>query len=59
MNSRQYAKMMKDNLDRVLSAAGIIEYIRVCLSADRTEYEILLEDNTNIILSSGFDYCED
>lgn len=59
MNSRQYAKMMEEALNQTLLEAGITEYTSVCLSADRTEYEVALKDGSIKIVSSGFEYFED
>jgi hypothetical protein len=59
MNSGQYERQQLDHLQQVLDAAGIREYKRCVLSADRTEYEITLPDNTVIIIPSGFEYFED
>ena len=35
------------------------EYTSVCLSADRTTYEVVLIDGTVKTIPSGFDYFED
>lgn len=61
MNSRQYEKMMNDALALTLQAAGIrsSEYTSVCLSADRTEYEVMMKDGSIRIVASGFEYMED
>ena len=44
-----------------LAKAGINkgEYTSVCLSADRTRYEVTLLDGTVQFISSGFEYFED
>ena len=61
MNSRQYEKMMIEALHATLTAAGINpnDCKGSCLSADRTEYEIILTDGSTRIIPSGFDYFED
>ena len=59
MNSRQYARMMEEALNQTLLEAGISEYTSVCLSADRTEYEVVLKDDSIKIIPSGFEYFED
>ena len=59
MNSRQYERQQLEHLRSVLDAAGIKEYKSVTLSADRTEYEVTLVDNTTQIIPSGFEYFED
>ena len=59
MNSRQYAKKMKEACDETLTNAGILEYNTVCLSADRTEYEVTFKDGSVRIIESGFEYFED
>lgn len=59
MNSKQYAKMMEEAYKETLTRAGIIEYTAVCLSADRTKYEVTLKDGSVRIVESGFEYFED
>lgn len=59
MNSRQYARMMEEALNQTLLEAGISEYMSVCLSADRIEYEVTLTDGSIQIIPSGFEYFED
>ena len=61
MNSRQYAKMMEEACIATLTEAGINpgEYTGTCLSADRTEYEVTMNDDTVRIVKSGFDFFED
>lgn len=59
MNSRQYAKIIEAAYKDALNKAGITEYTSICLSADRTEYEVMLRDGSLIIIESGFDYFED
>jgi hypothetical protein len=61
MNSRQYEKMMQEAFTNTLTAENIHngDYTNVCLSADRTEYEVTMADGTIRIIKSGFDYCED
>lgn len=59
MNSRQYAKMMKETAEETLTTAGISDYTAVCLSANRTEYEVILADGSTKIIPSGFEYLED
>ena len=59
MNSRQYAKMMEEAAKETLDIAGITEYTSICLSADRTEYEVVLKDGSTRIIESGFEYFED
>lgn len=61
MNSRQYEKMMTEIYKATLSNAGLNEgeYTSVGLSANRTEYEVTLNDGSVVIIPSGFDYLED
>lgn len=59
MNSRQYEKMMNEALNQTLVEANITEYKTVCLSADRTQYEVTLKDGSKKIIPSGFEYFED
>lgn len=61
MNSKQYAKMMEENLKKILAENEILEgtYTQICLSADRTKYEILMKDGLTKYINSGFDYFED
>jgi hypothetical protein len=59
MNSKQYAKMMKDTVEETLTTSGIYEYTSMYLSADRTEYEITLKDGSVKIVPSCFEYFED
>jgi len=59
MNSRQYEKMMNEVLNKTLTEANIIEYKTVCLSADRTQYEVTFKDGSKKIIPSGFEYLED
>lgn len=61
MNSHQYEKIMNTALNITLTEAGINteDYTRVCLSADRTEYEVTMIDGSTRIINSGFDYFED
>jgi hypothetical protein len=61
MNSRQYEKMMTEIYKATLGNAGINEgeYTSVCLSADRTEYEVTLIDGSIVVVPSGFEYTED
>ena len=58
MNSRQYEKMMNEALNKTLTEANITEYKTVCLSADRTQYEVTLRDGSKKIIPSGFEYFE-
>lgn len=58
MNSRQYAKMMEYAAKETLFDAGIFEYTTICLSADRTEYEVTMIDGSTKIVKSGFEYFE-
>ena len=58
MNSRQYEKMMNEELNKTLAEANITEYKTVCLSADRTQYEVTLRDGSKKIIPSGFEYFE-
>ena len=53
MNSRQYEKMRNDQLRETMKKAGILEYTRVCLSADQQEYEGTLKDGSVVIVPSG------
>lgn len=59
--SREYAKKMESLCDRILTEAGINEkdYTSVCLSADRTEYKVYMNDGTELTIATGFDYLED
>jgi hypothetical protein len=61
MNSRQYERMMIEVLNTTLAAAGIDpeDCAGSCLSADRTEYEIVLKDGTSKTIPSRFDRFED
>lgn len=61
MNSRQYEKMMIEAYKSALTDFGIREgeYISVCLSADRTEYEVTLTNGNTVVIPSGFEYMED
>jgi hypothetical protein len=61
MNSRQYERMMIEICNETLKNAGINEsdYTRVGLSANRTEYEVTLNDGSIVVVPSGFDYVED
>jgi hypothetical protein len=61
MNSRQYTKQQEEAFKVTLAKAGINkgEYTSVCLSADRTRYEVTLLDGTVQFISSGFEYFED
>jgi hypothetical protein len=53
MNSLQYEKMRNEQLNETIKKAGILEYKRVCLSADQQEYEVTLKDGTVVIVPSG------
>ena len=53
MNSRQYEKMRNEQLTETIKKAGILEYKRVCLSADQQEYEVTLKDGSVVIVPSG------
>jgi hypothetical protein len=53
MNSRQYEKMRNDQLRETMKKAGILEYTRVCLSADQQEYEVTLKDGSIVMVPSG------
>ena len=61
MNSRQYEKMMKAALNATLVEHGIEpeDYVRVCLSADRVEYQITMKDGSRRSVPSGFEHFED
>ena len=59
MNSRQYEKMMNEAVKQALERENIREYTSVCLSADRTTYEVVLTDGTVRTIPSGFEYFED
>lgn len=61
MNSRQYEKMMQEAFTNTLAAENLhsSDYTSVCLSADRTVYEVTLTDGTVKLVKSGFDYFED
>lgn len=50
---------MKEACKETLTKAGILEYNTVCLSADRTEYEVTLKDGSIKIVEGGFEYFED
>jgi hypothetical protein len=58
MNSRQYAKQQESAYKTTLTKAGIndADIKRVCLSADRTAYEVTLQDDSIVIVPSGFEY---
>ena len=58
MNSRQYEKLMITHLNSVLLEHNIKhgEYSSICLSADRTKYEIIMLDKTTKIISSDLGY---
>jgi hypothetical protein len=53
MNSRQYEKMRNDQLRETMKKAGILEYTRVCLSADQQEYEVTVKDGSIVMVTSG------
>jgi transaldolase len=59
--SRQYEKMMKEAMEYALSAndIGLDDCGDVCLSDDRTEYEVAMNDGSIRIIKSGFAYLED
>ena len=61
MNSRQYEKIMKEALNASLAEHGIEreDYVTVCLSADRLEYQITMKDGSRRSVPSGFEYFED
>lgn len=59
MNSREYAKMRTEQLEQVLSESGITDYKSVCLSADQQEYEVVLKDDSLLIIPSGLPLHED
>ena len=59
MNSRQYAKMREEQLTETLKKAGITEYKSVCLSCDQQEYEVVLKDDTTVVIPSGLPYHYD
>jgi hypothetical protein len=59
MNSRQYEKMMNEAFTEALASVNITEYKSVCLSADRTTYEVIMNDGTVKLVESGFEYFED
>lgn len=61
MNSRQYEKMMNEACNNMLAENGIgkDEYKSVCLSADRTTYEVIMKDGSVKMIKSGFEYFED
>jgi hypothetical protein len=59
MNSGQYERQQLDHLQQVLDAAGIREYKRCVLSADRTRYAVTLLTGEEITVPSGFEYFED
>jgi len=61
MNSRQYAKIMEEAMAFALSESNIKsgDYTSVCLSADRTTYEITLTDGAVKLVPSRFEYFED
>jgi adenosylcobinamide amidohydrolase len=60
MNSTQYAQQQAA-YKNTLANAGIAEqdYTGVCLSADRTQYEVVLKDGSVVLVPSGFEYCSD
>ena len=53
--------MMNEHYKSVLASNNIKEndYINVCLSADKTTYEVKMKDGTVRTIPSGFDYLED
>jgi hypothetical protein len=59
MNSREYAKIRTEQLRQILSEAGITDYKSVCLSADQQEYEVVLKDDSLLIIPSGLPYHYD
>ena len=61
MNSRQYAQQQEAAYKTTLANAGLAEqdYTGVCLSSDRTQYEVTLKDGSVVLVSSGFEYCPD
>jgi adenosylcobinamide amidohydrolase len=61
MNSTQYAQQQQAAYKTTLANAGLAEqdYTGVCLSADRTQYEVVLKDGSVVLVSSGFEYCPD
>ena len=61
MGSTQYAQQQQAAYKTTLANAGLAEqdYTGVCLSADRTQYEVVLKDGSVVLVSSGFEYCPD
>ena len=61
MNSRQYAQQQEAAYKTTLANAGLAEqdYTSVCLSADRTQYEVVLKDGSIVLVPSGFEYRPD
>jgi len=61
MNSRQYEKIMKEALNASLAEHSIEreDYVTVCLSADRVEYQITMKDGSLRSVPSGFEHFED
>jgi hypothetical protein len=61
MNSRQYEKMMNEALAATLANFDITpdDCTQVCLSGDRTKYEVVMKDGSTRIIPSGFEYFED
>ena len=61
MNSTQYAQQQQEAYKNTLANAGLAEqdYTGVCLSADRTQYEVVLKDGSVVLVPSGFEYCPD
>jgi adenosylcobinamide amidohydrolase len=59
MNSTQYAQQQQEAYKNTLANAGLAEqdYTGVCLSADRTQYEVVLKDGSVVLVPSGFEYC--
>ena len=58
MNSRQYANQQEAAYKETLKNAGLDpgDYAGVCLSADRTEYQVTLIDGSTVQVPSGFEH---
>ena len=60
-SSREYERRMTEAYKATLASHGLNEgdYTDVCLSADRTFYEVELNDGSVIEVDSGFEYFVD
>lgn len=58
MNSRQYVAQQEAAYKSTLAKAGLEEgdYAGVCLSADRTKYQVTLINGSTVQVPSGFEH---